>query len=222
MSAVAKLTEAPQAKNPTAAATPVAKEPGSHDSQAQHWLEELQIALGQAAAFEEEESWSGESDRLLRVAHELAGRMAAPTVDLHLDGSIVNRAHTIAFLVKAALHVPGDKPSAGRRAFVEKARVALAALTGDSGVFNDWDTYPHSCGLPALSPAFEVIAMQTEPLRTFLHDARIRAERGSNQQAPGDFLIAQRLAEFVGSVADEAAVSVYYGGPLAWAKGGAA
>lgn len=199
------------------------KAAGAEHLTTEHCIEVLRIALGQAAETEEAASWTGESDRLLRVAHELAGRMIGSAAGLWSDGTIANSAHTIAALIKAALQVPGDTPSEERRGLIEQARVQLVALTNDPTVLDGWETYPQSKG-----PAWQtnqhtrvlgVVAVQADTLSSFLVAARMRAEGAGNLQAVGDLLMAQLVAEFIGSIADEACGSVYCGGPIAWAGG---
>lgn len=119
------------------------------------WLESLENALDHAANTDEAEFWTGESDRLLSVASELAGRLLAHPSDAGNCRAVDNRAYTIASLVKAALQVPGDTPSAERLAFIEQARVPLVGLTGCAEVLDGWETYPRTpsaAGEPALAP----------------------------------------------------------------------
>ncbi|WP_053843947.1 hypothetical protein [Paracidovorax avenae] len=106
------------------------------------WIQALARALDQAANTEEAGSWSGESDRLLRVAHELADHLHIHPDQAGTCGTIDNRAHTVAALIKAALQVPGDTPSAERLAFLEQTRAPLVGLTGCITVLDGWETYP--------------------------------------------------------------------------------
>ncbi|AVS88242.1 hypothetical protein C8238_08360 [Paracidovorax avenae] len=58
--------------------------------------------------------------------------------------TVENRAYTIASLIKAALQVPGDTPSAERLAFIDQAQVPLVGLTGCAEVLDGWETYPRT------------------------------------------------------------------------------
>lgn len=222
MNTIAPPTSAQQSKT-RALEKPASKAAGAEHLKTEHCIEVLRMALGQAADTEESVSWSGDSDRLLRVAHELAGRMVGPAADVASDGTIANRAHTIAALVSAALQVPGDTPSKERSAFIEQARTQLVALTNDPTVLDGWETYPQS-KTPArqttqYTRVLGVIAVQADTLSSFLVEARKRAEGAGSLQPVGDLLMAQHVAEFIGSIADEACDSVYRGGPIAWAGG---
>lgn len=129
------VTSRASSKRPTAsAATPQTR------GQELAWLETLSSVLGDAANTDEAENWSGESTRLLRVAHELADQLHIRPEDSGNCGSLANRAFTIAALVKAALKVPGDTPSAERLALIEQARPALVGLTEDPAVLDGWET----------------------------------------------------------------------------------
>lgn len=130
---------------PTVAASAPASAnlPPKHQERA--WLEALAAALDQAANTEEALIWSGESDRLLRVAHELADHLHIHPDEAGACRTIDNRAHTIAALIKAALQVPGDTPSPERLAFIEQTRAPLVGLTGCATVLDGWDTYPQKC-----------------------------------------------------------------------------
>lgn len=121
--------------------------PTRHQERA--WLEALAAALDQAASTEEALIWSGESDRLLRVAHELADHLHIHPDEAGACRTIDNRAYTIAALIKAALQVPGDTPSPERLAFIEQTRAPLVGLTGCATVLDGWDTYPRKRSLPS-------------------------------------------------------------------------
>jgi len=166
----AATTSCRQAKcgRPTVAASEPASAnlPTKHQERA--WLEALAAALDQAANTEEALIWSGESDRLLRVAHELADHLHIHPDEAGACGTIDNRAHTVAALIKAALQVPGDKPSAERVAFIKQTRAPLVALTGCATVLDGWETYPQDRAV-----AFGV---DCEPHRDWLPDilAKVR------------------------------------------------
>ncbi|WP_375576385.1 hypothetical protein [Paracidovorax oryzae] len=132
-------------------ATKVEQEASAPATQQQQsaWLEALATTLDHAANTEEASSWSGESDRLLRVAHELADHLHIHPDEAGPCKTIDNRAHTIAALIKAAMQVPGDTPSPERLAFIEQTRSPLVALTGCATVLDGWDTYPRKCSVPS-------------------------------------------------------------------------
>lgn len=130
-----------KAASPTAPSL-VPATPLTNQQQECAWLETLAAALNYAANTVEATAYSGESDRLLRVAHELADHLFARPDEAGSCATVGNRAYTIASLIKAALQVPGDTPSAERLAFVEQTRGPLVALTGDPTVLDGWETYP--------------------------------------------------------------------------------
>ncbi len=148
----AKATRAAEPAPAPTAAYPATRE------QEIAWLEFLENVLDHAANTDEAGSWSGDSDRLLRVASEVAGRLSANPADAGDCNTVVNRAYTIASVIKAALQVPGDTPSAERLAFIEQAWVPLIGLTGDPTVRDGWETYPRTLATaappsPAPAPA---------------------------------------------------------------------
>lgn len=161
--------------------------------------QELARALDDAARTEETQSWSGESDRILRTAHEMAVEMiTAPTG--HEDNTPGNRAYTIAALIKAALQVPGDTPSAERLTFIEQTRAPLVGLTGDPKVLDGWET----------SPGDTATTSEPEPARSrdWLPDtlAKVReaaailsvtVDKGSTDQVSGLARLADWTAEKV-------------------------
>lgn len=144
----AKATRAAEpAPQPTAAFPATRKQESA-------WLESLAMALHYAANTDEARSHSGESDRLLRVAHELADHLSAHPDEAGHCATVENRAYTIASMIKASLQVPGDTPSADRLAFIEQAWVPLIGLTGDPTVRDGWETYPRTPAAAATpSPA---------------------------------------------------------------------
>lgn len=79
-----------------------------------------------AAATDEPHEHSGESDRLLRIAADMANFFAEGKT---LEGSAENFAFDLAALVRAARLVPGDTESDERRALLERAGAILAELT---------------------------------------------------------------------------------------------
>ncbi len=111
--------------------------------QARVWLADLATALNGAARADCPHLYSGESDRLLRMAYELTVRLANSS-DAELDGPAGNEPFTVAALVKAALQVPGDCHPPERLAFIEQARAPLIGLTEDPTVLDGWETYPRT------------------------------------------------------------------------------
>ena len=89
-------------------------------------FERVQEALHAAAMTDEPHAFSGDSDRILQQASDLAGRTAAVVLS---SIEAERKAFDVAALVKAALRVPGDTASDERNAFIEEARVLLAWLT---------------------------------------------------------------------------------------------
>lgn len=105
-------------------------------------LGELSATLNHAAHTEDESGLCGDSDRLLRVAHELADQLHIHPDETGSCASILNRTYTIAALIKAALQVPGETPSGERLRFIEQAREPLVGLTGDASVLDGWQRHP--------------------------------------------------------------------------------
>ena len=65
---------------------------------------------------------------------------------------------------------------------------------------------------------FETLATQALTLRDFLLDARTELEgNGGKVRAANDMLVAQHLAAFIGSMADEMCGGNYIGSPASWA-----
>ncbi|RYF32076.1 MAG: hypothetical protein EOO23_00360 [Comamonadaceae bacterium] len=87
----------------------------------------VEVTLQAASATDERHEWSGDSDRLLRIAHTIAGEAAT-----HLPETedVEGVAFDIAALVRAAKLVPGDVESDERRESIEQAAVQLNWLTG--------------------------------------------------------------------------------------------
>lgn len=80
-----------------------------------------------AAATDEPHEHSGESDRLLCIAADMANFFAeGKTVEADAE----NFAYDLAALVRAARLVPGDTESEERRTLLERAGAILAELTG--------------------------------------------------------------------------------------------
>lgn len=85
-------------------------------------------ALEAAIGTDEPHAWSGDSDRLLRMASKLADREASRVRGLK-QASFV--AFDVAALIKAARLVPGDTESRERTALIGAAETSLVLLTGD-------------------------------------------------------------------------------------------
>ena len=87
----------------------------------------IEALLNEAHGTDEAHDWSGDSDRLLRIAHDLAdgALIRTPT-----DAADVNcAAFDIAALIRAARLVPGDSESPERKALIDQAAVQLNWLT---------------------------------------------------------------------------------------------
>lgn len=87
---------------------------------------QVESLLGAAHLTDENHEWSGDSCRLLRVAHGLAAQAHRhPPVGHEIE----QFAFDIAALIRAARMVPGDSESAERAALVDQAAVHLNWLT---------------------------------------------------------------------------------------------
>lgn len=86
----------------------------------------IEAELHAASRTDEPHDWSGDSDRLLRVASELAGIARIHTPDLD---DAQRLAFDIAALVKASKLVPGDCESTERCELINQAAVQLNWLT---------------------------------------------------------------------------------------------
>jgi len=80
-----------------------------------------------AAAQTDDDQYSGDSNRLLRIAGNLAD---AASIKGPVGHSAETDAYDIAALVKSALMVPGDNSSPERLALIEEARPHLVSITG--------------------------------------------------------------------------------------------
>lgn len=86
-------------------------------------VEEL---LNHAHATDEPHDWSGDSDRLLRIAHQLADEA---TIRPPVGNEVDRVAFDIAGLIRAARLVPGDSEGTERKALLDQAAVQLNWLT---------------------------------------------------------------------------------------------
>lgn len=90
----------------------------------------VEVLLNEAYGTDEAHDWSGDSDRLIRVAHNLADKAnISPPTGSDVDGIAFN----IAALIRAARLVPGDSESPERKALLDQAAVQLDWLTESSG-----------------------------------------------------------------------------------------
>lgn len=87
----------------------------------------IQTLLDEASATNEQHAWSGDSDRLLRIAHNIADDASIRTPNASDAESV---AFNIAALIRAAKLVPGDSESEERRNLLDQAAVQLNWLTG--------------------------------------------------------------------------------------------
>jgi len=167
--ATATATRPAWATKPAAPAVRPHAAPAQPPTRAQEleWLETLSSTLDHAANTDEPASWTGESDRLLSVAHELADHLHVHPDQPGSCGSVQNRAITIAALIKAALQVPGDVPSPERLALIDQARPALVGLTEYPAVLDGWETYvpPKRTAEPSAKSADNRPADQREAMR---------------------------------------------------------
>ena len=86
----------------------------------------IQVLLDEASSTDEQHSVSGDSDRLLRIAHNIADEamVRTPTSE-----DAVSVAFDIAALIRAAKRVPGAHESDQRRDLLDQAAVQLNWLT---------------------------------------------------------------------------------------------
>lgn len=87
---------------------------------------QVEILLSEAYMTEEDHGWSGDSDRLLCVAKNLADKAE---IDPPQGPQIFEEAFNIAALIRAARLVPGDSESPQRKALIDQAAVHLNWLT---------------------------------------------------------------------------------------------
>jgi len=99
----------------------------------------IALALDEASLTDEPQEWSGDSDRLLRVASFLAERDAGRSYGAE---EAECSAYDIAALIKAARLVPGDTESSKRSELIATAEAALVVLTEDSDCLVEGATRP--------------------------------------------------------------------------------
>jgi hypothetical protein len=89
----------------------------------------VETLLNEAQWTDEQHDWSGDSERLIRIAHSLADEASIrpPT-----GADVVCTAFDIAALIRAARLVPGDSESPARKALIDQAAVTLNWLTGSN------------------------------------------------------------------------------------------
>lgn len=87
---------------------------------------QVEMLLSEAYMTDEDHGWSGDSDRLLCVAKNLADRAE---IDPPQGPQIYEEAFNIAALIRAARLVPGDSESPQRKALIDQAAVHLNWLT---------------------------------------------------------------------------------------------
>lgn len=87
---------------------------------------QVEVLLNEAYMTDEAHEWSGDSDRLLDIAHSLADKaMIEPPIGPEMSRVAFN----IAALIRASRLVPGDGESQQRKALVDQAAVHLNWLT---------------------------------------------------------------------------------------------
>lgn len=87
---------------------------------------QVEVLLSQAYMTDEDHGGSGDSDRLLSIAHDVADRA---WVHPPSDPRLSRAAFDIAALIRAARLVPGDGESLQRKALIDQAAVHLNWLT---------------------------------------------------------------------------------------------
>lgn len=87
---------------------------------------QVETHLNEAYMTDEDHQWSGDSNRLLDIAHSLADKAM---IDPPVGPDISRVAFNIAALIRAARLVPGDGESPQRKALVDQAAVHLNWLT---------------------------------------------------------------------------------------------
>lgn len=87
----------------------------------------VQTLLDEASATDEPHAWSGDSNRLLRIAHNIADEASVRPPNASDAESV---AFNIAALIRASKLVPGDTESEERRNLLDQAAVQLNWLTG--------------------------------------------------------------------------------------------
>ena len=86
----------------------------------------IQTLLDEASTTEEQHAWSTDSDRLLRMAHNIADEASVRTPSAQDAEEL---AFDIAALISASKLVPGDSESEKRRELLDQAAVQLNWLT---------------------------------------------------------------------------------------------
>ncbi|MDO9357902.1 MAG: hypothetical protein Q7T70_02775 [Polaromonas sp.] len=100
---------------------------------------DLSAVLHEAYRTDEVHSYSGDSDRLLRVASDLAttASVSPPNAE-----DTEHLAFDVAALIVASRRVPGDSASAERQALIAKAKAILMGLTEGSDVLQEQPAAP--------------------------------------------------------------------------------
>ncbi len=87
---------------------------------------QVETLLNEAYMTDEDHAWSGDSDRLLDIAHSLADKAM---IDPPIGPEMPRVAFNIAALIRASRLVPGDSESPQRKALIDQAAVHLNWLT---------------------------------------------------------------------------------------------
>lgn len=93
-------------------------------------FDSVELLLNHAHATDEAHDRSGDSDRLLRIAHQLADEA---NVTPPVGAEVARVAFDIAALIRAARMVPRDSEGPERKALLDQAAVQLDWLTESSG-----------------------------------------------------------------------------------------
>lgn len=133
MSAVAISTSKTTPRTSRKPAAKVCPTPPSHSELTPDAIKaafgNVETLLNEAQGTDEQHDWSGDSERLIRIAHSLADEASIrpPT-----GSDVVCTAFDIAALIRAARLVPGDSESPTRKALIDQAAVTLNWLTGSN------------------------------------------------------------------------------------------
>jgi hypothetical protein len=166
--------------------------------------------LRQAAHTDEPHAYSGNSDRLLNVAADLASA-ASDNVPEPEDAERLG--YDIAALVIASRSVRGDTSSEERNACIAQAKPLLAWLTEASDVLQE--------KAPQLPASIDPLCGHT-PAQARLIFERIASMAGTALEvmvATNEVHGPQLIVEYIGALADSMIHNVAFGGPAMWACG---
>jgi hypothetical protein len=166
--------------------------------------------LRQAAHTDEPHAYSGNSDRLLNVAADLASA-ASDNVPEPEDAERLG--YDIAALVIASRNVRGDTSSEERNTCIAQAKPLLAWLTEASDVLQE--------KTPQAPASIDPLCGHT-PAQARLIFERIASMAGTALEvmvATNEVHGPQLIVEYIGALADSMIHNVAFGGPAMWACG---